>query len=413
MILVFELTWTGTYHAPGNSVTIQTISLACPDEKIRVFAEASHLRELQRDKALRERPGISFHEMPLAPWFRYRQHIVSLRRMVRELNIVRSALQAAPRREPCLIMFLSTTSTAIFVTRLILRLTRRTLAVQVGLHGELPISLGWRSRNPLTRALDFTSALAGRHHPRQRFLVLEEAIRQELARIAPQAAELTDVLPLPINLGELPLVPEPELGRPVQIGFVGQATEAKGITAFLDTAASFHECYPGQVEFHLIGRVMPGSELARFAVLHSQASEEHLPRQEFLNRLARLHFVFLPFRPGYYNLSASGALLDAITWLKPIIATRLPIVADLFARFGDIGYLCDDPAGMRAALEEIVTRPDAGRYRQQAAALRRAREARMPAVLAERYRNILSEGFGFCGSAASFSEVQPRRRSGR
>jgi len=393
VILIFELTWTGTYHAPGNSVTIQTISRACPDEEIRVFAEASHLRELQRDEALRERPGISFHEMPLAPWFRYRQHIVSMRRMLREFNIVRSALRAAPRREPCLIMFLSATSTAIFVASLMLRL-RRTLAVQVGLHGELHSLLGWRPRNPLARALDFTSALCGQRDPRLRFLVLEEAIRQELARIAPPAAERTDVLPLPVNLGELPLVPEPELHRPVQVGFVGQATEAKGISAFLETAATFRERYQGLVEFHLIGRVMPGGDPASFAVLDSPASERHLSRQEFLDRLARLHFVFLPFKPGYYNLSASGALLDAITWLKPIIATRLPIVADLFARFGDIGYLCDDPEEMRAALAEIVTRPDPGRYREQVAAMRRARAARMPSVLADRYRSILNEGFG-------------------
>jgi len=391
VILIFELTWTGTYHAPGNSVTIQTISRACPEEEIRVFAEASHLQELQCDEALRERPGISFHEMPLAPWFRYRQHIVSFRRMLREFNIIRSALQAAPRREPCLIMFLSATSTAIFVASLMLRLKRRALAVQVGLHGELHSLLGWRPRNPLARALDFASALRGRHDPRLRFLVLEEAIRQELARIAPTAAERTDVLPLPVNLGELPLVPETELRRPVQIGFVGQATEAKGIGDFLDTAAAFRERYPGLVEFHLVGRVMPGSDPARFAVLDSPASEQHLSRQEFLDRLARLHFVFLPFQPGYYNLSASGALLDAITWLKPIIATRLPIVSDLFARFGDIGYLCDDPDGMRAALDEIVTRLDPARYREQAVGLRQARAARMPAVLADRYRGILGE----------------------
>jgi hypothetical protein len=88
-------------------------------------------------------------------------------------------------------------------------------------------------------------------------------------------------------------------------------------------------------------------------------------------------------------------LLDAITWLKPIIATRLPIVADLFSRFGNIGYLCDDPGALQTALEEIVTRPDPERYREQVAAMRRARDARMPSVLAERYRTILSERFGF------------------
>ena len=55
---------------------------------------------------------------------------------------------------------------------------------------------------------------------------------------------------------------------------------------------------------------------------------------------------FPPTSPAITNLSASGALLDAITWLKPIIANRIPFVANLFERYGDIGYLCDDPDQM-------------------------------------------------------------------
>jgi hypothetical protein len=40
MILVFEMVWTGTHHAPGNSVTVQTIARACPDRRVLVHAEA-------------------------------------------------------------------------------------------------------------------------------------------------------------------------------------------------------------------------------------------------------------------------------------------------------------------------------------------------------------------------------------
>jgi glycosyltransferase involved in cell wall biosynthesis len=392
VILVVEPTWTGTLHAPGNSATIQTISDAFPDQQVRVFADATHLHELQRDPALTGR-GVSFHPITLDQAYLHRPHIVSLRRLASEIRILRGALRAAPRHEPCLILLISATSTAIFAAAMLLRLSRRRIGVQVGLHGDLNSLFGWRSRNPLSRALDLPSMMRARGPRHLRFLVLEEAIREELARLAPEAARRTDVLPLPINVAELPLVPEPRLARPLRIGFIGQATEAKGIGAFLEIARDFKARYGDAVEFHLIGRVPPGAELQRFAVLDSPVSTEHLARQDFQDRLAGIHFAFLPFQPGYYNLSASGALLDAMTWTKPVIATSLPIVAGLFGRHGDIGYLCNDTDAMRGTLEQVVSGMDQERYQRQVDALRRARETRMPAALARLYEAIIRDGF--------------------
>jgi hypothetical protein len=92
-------------------------------------------------------------------------------------------------------------------------------------------------------------------------------------------------------------------------------------------------------------------------------------------------------------LSASGALLDAITWLKPVIAKRLPIVEALFRRFGDIGYLCDDESAMHDSLETAVTALDAARYRRQAEAMRMVWDSRSPAALAVDYRATMQQMF--------------------
>ncbi|MGH7154572.1 MAG: hypothetical protein ACREF3_11655, partial [Acetobacteraceae bacterium] len=302
MILVFEFTWTGTYHAPGNSATIQTFAQAFPDQGIRVFADPSHLSELQHDEALTSRKHISVRPIVLSPHFRHRPHLVSMRRLMREFVTILSALRDVPKREPCLIMLISATSTAMFAASLVLRMSRRPLGVQVGLHGNLNDLQGWRPRNPLTRALDTHSAILGAHPRRFRFLVLEDSIRDELARLAPKAAARTDVLTLPVNLGEIAQVPDMQLAAPVQIGFVGQATGPKGITGFLETARLFKARHGDRVAFHLVGRAMEGADLAPFAVLDSPVSSDHLPREEFARRLASLHFVFSPYQSGYYNL---------------------------------------------------------------------------------------------------------------
>jgi hypothetical protein len=393
MILAFEMCWTGTVHAPGNSATLQTISLAWPDQQIRMFADASHITELQRDATLMAMPQISLHPVAVYPRFRGQASIVSVGRFRQELQIMRQALAGVPRGEPCLIVLLSANSTAIFAAAMLARTTRRRVMVQVGLHGDLNQIDAWRTRNPVLRAFDMRAALERRWQPGLRFLVLEQAIKDELAKLLPQAADRADVLKLPINTTEMPAKPTVALRYPVHFGFVGQATEAKGIGSFLALARDMRARHGDKVEFHLVGRVYPGSAMPDVSVLAEPASTDYLSRAEFVRRMAMLHYVILPFQGGYYRLAASGALIDAVTWLKPVIARRVPIVEQMFEEFGDIGHLCDDDAGIREVLDGILSNLDEARYARQVAAVAEARAARTTDRVAHDYRAMTEAQF--------------------
>jgi hypothetical protein len=393
MILVFEMTWSGPVHAPGNSATIQTMAQAYPREEIRVFAAASHIAELRSDAALTAHANVSFRPIVVYPHLFGKTHIVSWGRFRREFAILREGLATVPRNERCLIMLISATPTAILATRWLARLGQGRIGVQVGLHGNLNDINGWRPRNPLSRAFDLRSALSARYPPLYRFLVLEEGIRLALVEDIPAIADRVQVLPLPINLTELPGQRTIELRPPVRIGLVGQATRAKGIDLFLDLARDFKARHGSMVEFVLVGRATADSDLSAFGVLEDPVTTDVLPRDQYLARLAKLHYVLLPLQDQYYKLSASGALLDAITWLKPVVATRLPIVEALFRRFGDLGYACDDQAAMRDALEAAVTTMDVPRYQRQAEAMRAVRDSRSPAALAADYRAMMRQDF--------------------
>jgi hypothetical protein len=393
MILIFEMIWSSTGHAVTNSAMIQTIARAFPDQNVRVFAEKTHLHELQSDTELGKRTNVSMHAIPISSHYLYRPQIVSARRGLREWWTLVSALRAAPANEPCLIMLLSATPTAIFISSLLAAVMRRRVRTHVGLHGNLNDAFGWRSRNPAVRAIDLHAALSSRHRGRVRFLVLEQAIRAALIRQVSTAEATTDVLPLPINQGEADMAEPSTLITPVRIGLVGQATEAKGVNSFLELARDFRQTLPDAVTFHLVGHPIEGADLRPFEVLHEPLPQSWPTRAEFIERLATLHYVCLPLHPTYYELAASGALLDAITWLKPIIATRLPIIADMFARFGDIGFLCDDLDQMRNAIDSLARNPDPDRYNRQIANLRRIRSSRMPAALASDYRSLVEAGF--------------------
>jgi glycosyltransferase involved in cell wall biosynthesis len=397
MILVFEPCWTGTTHAPGNSATVQIIARAFPGEQIQLHAEETHLAELRRDAALVALPKLRLVPVAISPRYQGRPHIVSARRAWHEYVMIRDALRAVPQDEPCLVFLLSTTATGSFAAAWAARLSGRgRIGVLVGFHGNLNDAVsGWRPRNPLARLFDTRAALEARHAVKLRFLVLEEAIRSAMGRLMPGVEARMDVVPLPVNTAEVPATAAtPAPPPPLRIGFVGLGTPDKGMDVLLDIARRIRARHgPEKVEFIHVGRIAPNADPADFALLAHPPATAQLPRAEFVERLASLHHVFLPFRRGYYDLSASGALLDALTWLKPVITTRVPLTEQFFADYGEIGVLCEDEAGLEAAVEAAITHPDAARHARQVEALRAARETRGAAALALRFAAAVRRGF--------------------
>ncbi len=393
MIICVEMTWRWFTHTPGNAATIETVARAFPGEPVRVLAEADHLGELRRRLGAVGVAQAEFVEIDVPMHLQGKTHVVSARRFLREFATLRHALAEAPRGEPVLLVLLSATSTAVFAASLLARMTRRPLGVHIGMHGNLNEIEGWRARNPLSRRFDLRSALSAAHPPALRFLVLEPAIRRELARLLPATEGRTDVLPLPTNVAEIDLQAETSLSSPLRFGLIGQATKDKGIDTFLDIARRMTARHGSAVEFYLVGAMRSGDDPARFAPLAHPVDDGALDRARFMERLARLHYVLMPIHPGYYRLSASGAVIDALTWLKPMIATPLPIIADLFARFGDLGTLCADAAAMEAAVEALIVDPDPQRYARQRAALAQARASRTPERLAADYAALVARGF--------------------
>ena len=391
MILIFEMNWAGTVHAPGNAATIQTIARGCPGQPIRIHAEPGHLAELRNDIALAATPITTYHPITIHPHFQGRPGIVDWGRLRHEFSLIRAALAEVPAGEPCLLMLISTTSTGIFAAALAARLRPQT-KVQIGLHGDLNDLTGGRSRHPIRRALDLHAAM---HRPWRnlRFLVLEHAIRAELAIISPAAAARTDVLPLPINAAEVTDAAALPLAPPIRFGFVGQATEAKGITLFLDLARDMKSRHGSRAEFDVIGRADPRHPPPDPSSLITPISTDYLTRAEFTRRIAALHYVVLPLLGGYYRLAASGALIDAVTWRKPVITGPTPIAQHWFAECGDIGHLCPDAATITTTVNTILTTPNPTRYTLQTTNLATAATTRTPAALAARYAAIIHSFF--------------------
>jgi glycosyltransferase involved in cell wall biosynthesis len=393
MILAFELTWTGATHIPINSAMLQIVAAACPGQVIRLHATACHLAQLACDPCFAACAAVETVAVVPADIHRGHTQIVSWTRFRSEFAIILAALQATPRGEACLIVLLSATSTAIWAAALASRIHGRGVGIQVLLHGNLNDAIGWRTRNPLLRPFDLIATLRSALPAPVRYIVFEPYIAAGLARIAPNTASVTDVIPHPVSLGDLP--PDfdhyPRLGSHIHVGFVGQGTESKGFDIFLDVARQISADYANRITFHMIGKVQPHLMAdALRTPLADPPTTEALSRDVFTGRLRRLDFVLLPFRTGYYELSASGGLLDAMAWLKPVIATDVPLTRGFTAAYGNIGYIAGD---LTAIVRQIVTAMDATRYAAQVEAVRRVRGLRTPAALTPVYQTAVRAGF--------------------
>lgn len=396
MIHVFELTWTGTFHAPGNSATTQVVARAFPEQRVLFHADESHLAEVRRDPLLTALPNLAFAPISVPPALRDRASAVSWRRGLAEMQIVLRALRATPRDEPILVFLISTSATGVAAATFAARLSGRRVGIHVGLHGNAGEAFGWRSRNPVTRAFDLRSALEGPHAVPVRFLTLGVHIRNSLARRLPAIADQVDVLPLPINENEAQR-DAPELGAPVRFGLVGLGSREKGFPTFLRVAREVGMRHPGRAEFVHVGRLAPNSETEGFEALLRKPTEEQLSREDFAALMRSLHYVVLPLQGTYYEFAASGAAIDALTWLRPVVTLRGPLTEALFEECGPVGIMCDDEPAMLAAIAEIAAHPPADRYASQVAALREARARRYPAALAALYRRLIVRGFPSLG----------------
>jgi glycosyltransferase involved in cell wall biosynthesis len=386
MIVVCEPVCWGWEHVAINAALLEIVRLAFPSSEIAFYGEASHISHLQSEIGEAISGTIMWRSVRLAP-----RHSPPSRRWSVDVGLalrLLKVLRAAP--EGRLLLCGATPAMVLAIKLMMRRGALRTNEVQVVCHGWLSRLRGWRSRNPFLRILDWRTALTIGNDPRIQFVVLEESIRDTLAAEFPRLARHLAVLPHPIPPSE-PFVADYHLRAPFRFGFLGLASDAKGFPAFLEMASSLRGRFGDRVEFHAVGTLPPGSAPPSMEPLTVKAGLVKANRTDFSLAIRQLHYVCLPYNGSHYELSPSGVLMDAIAFGKPVLATGIPLVKELFDRYGDIGFMCTDTRDFCNTMTDIVNQADEAHYRAQVNALRAVRASRTPATLAIAYRIITGQ----------------------
>jgi hypothetical protein len=388
MIAVCELYHREGAHVPFNAGMIEVIRLAFPDEKVVFFGDASHVQQLQEQVGPLTSSSVSWKALVLP-----RRDLNYFSRLLSEFKIINQVIRSLNQRLNSRLVFTSVSSSMLVALKLLLRLKPLNIPVQVISHGEIKSGvLGKRHRHPLRRFQEMKTALTLFGTSSIQYLLLEQGIRERILPSLPSLAGKIEVLEHPLPPNETTICMK-RMSSPVHFGFLGLANEMKGFSTFLHLAAEISREHPGKAEFHAIGRLEPGADSRReMEFLATKPGLERLSRHEYIERVKRLHFIIMPYRLDYYELSPSGTLLDAIAWEIPIIANRLPIFERTFRTYGDVGSLFSNEKELHAIVKDLVAGMDESGYAHQVSNLGEARLSRTPEKLAAVYREICSRG---------------------
>ena len=129
--------------------------------------------------------------------------------------------------------------------------------VQVIIHGDFSTLRRTPRKsilNPFYYIGSLKTALKISGYDRFQHIVLEEAVRDAILKHMPFLRNNVSVLDHPIPVDEHH-VEINNFDPPIQFGFLGRATLKKGFSKYLTVASEISKQFPGQVKFHLIGRI--------------------------------------------------------------------------------------------------------------------------------------------------------------
>lgn len=80
----------------------------------------------------------------------------------------------------------------------------------------------------------------------------------------------------------------------------------------------------------------------------------YLSRETYESELTKVNYLLFFFPENEYIFRASGAVIDAIAFQKPIIALKHPFFDNIFEQGGNIGYICNSVKEMHDLIFNIT-----------------------------------------------------------
>jgi len=370
--LVIEPECKGLEHVEFNSAVVSMLRLCYPDSKILFLGDNSHIQAL-RKKGIDI--GCSININTLKVWVT-RNILSDLKKMLEWRNFFKHF---------DVIVILTTSPFLVIFSELLLREKEKIFFWHSILEAILSKSkfLPWKMAFWIRLSFHISSK-------KSKHIVLGESIRNNFVKILPHAENFLYSIDHPyIFSNEINEIKQ--LGDKLFFGSVGVASKSKGTDKILELekVLSKYENY----ELLLIGKLADFS-IPKDSRIRVIGGNNMLEVDEFEKNIEQLNYILYFYPNDSYKLHASGALMDAFKYVKPIIAIRNNYFEYIFKKFDyHIGYLCKDYDELYSTVERIVKNPESESelYIHQQIAIIKARESFRIEALKNDLRRIIEE----------------------
>lgn len=376
-MVIFEPQCAGYVHAEVNAAYILTCARAFPEEKIRFFGEAEHLRIVEEELG---KYGLNIRYIPIEIPDRKQS---PLKRLRVEFGNIRKVFSQAEGSD---VLLMSVTSATLLAAKLFGYVFPG--KIHIVLHGILE-TIFKKPESLSGRLFWFKPYLLHLNRPKIRYLLNGESIERNLVSSFPSLEKFVSSLELPYFFEGNPVK---ETTGPLPVfASVGVGAVQKGSHLFFRLAQDVAGRTGKNAEFryigHFVDREMDGY-INEFVDLPSKDSP--LDRQSYEKYMTNADFVVLFYPGDSYKFGASGAFFDAIKFRKPVIAIRNDFLSHYFDKYGELGWLCESYEEVLKIVRGICENFDREDYERRAENLGKVREDLSMEKQAARLRRIMA-----------------------
>jgi hypothetical protein len=355
MILVLEANQKGEIHSIFNSSMLIILMKAFPDEDILFIADHKHLQAVLQN--LRNNKQNLDHLHTRRIFLSSKNHIAKiywLPRILMEFVNTYNALKIGKRQNCKFVFICSIFPSAQYFYKVVKPLFRK-VKVLIALHGELEMLTKKKDKgqNFWGKILNKSFRMVDQE---ARYLVLGDNIKENLLALTSINKEAIFSIMHPYFFHDyINSFNRTQHEKPIKIGYVGVMQLHKNSNRLFSLANEFKQQITQHViEFKAIGPVH--KDLMPFANSYVlfRPGFDMLSREEFEKEVSGLDYAIYFYDTSWYNLTASGALFDAIDFYKPVISLKSSYFQEIFKRGGEMGYLVNDMNEMKELLDRII-----------------------------------------------------------
>ncbi len=312
----------GQIHVPFNRAMLQVINTTFPTSQITIWAEKKHF------------DAIVNSDQPFIEQVTYKQIRVSLVKSgskigwfckhIQECGLIVRALCSSYFRKPSLLVFSATSPIGVFFLNMLLFSLFRKQRVLVVLH-SLAVLAEERQQKIIDRLYAwFLKKAFHKSTKNEQYIVMESSVANFLEEQGFLKRKQLIVIAHPYLFASFQKkLFRQSSDKPIRFVHLGIARKSKGSHQFFLLAERFKaEISEGKVLFQIVGAVLDEMTPYLNPYVVCEKGGQLLDIENYKAYCEEADYAVFLYEDSYYQLTSSGALLDAISYGLPILALK-------------------------------------------------------------------------------------------